>query len=98
MSPDEVYDPSGVDIGYLMTPDFEPTREQRYRQIMNDANLIRYEAALQNIVNVLGPELGIGCEDCANGCPGLLAEANEALHLARTALEGRYRLPSEEGT
>lgn len=81
----------------------EPTREETLRerayQIMDMANLVKFENALKQIVNVLGPdEIVDGCPDCMAGCPGLLAEVNEALNIAKEALRGKHSMPPEENT
>lgn len=90
MSPDDPYEFVDHDVS------FQPIPEERAYQIMDMANLVRFERALKEIVAVLGPELGLGCEDCQDGCAGLLAEANEALSIAQTALDGKHVMPKEE--
>ena len=75
----------------------QPSFEERAYQIMDMANLVRFENALKEIVNILGPEdLVDGCPDCHAGCPGLLAEASEALAIAKQALQGKHYMPLEE--
>ena len=92
MSPDDLE--SFEDCEYMM--EFSDPLRERGLQIIDMANLMRFQNALKEIVNVLGPDdLVDGCPDCHAGCPGLLAEAGEALRIAKEALAGKHVLPEE---
>jgi hypothetical protein len=75
----------------LLREDLMPYPDRaRQEEIMEMANLLRYEAALQNVVSVLGPTL---CTCEKNPECGLPEEAAEALSIAILALNGAHRLP-----
>ena len=51
----------------------------------NASDAVKYERALREIVNVLGPEYA-GCRGAEPHCEGCLCEASIALDTARVAL------------
>jgi hypothetical protein len=63
-----------------------PSREFILENVRTHATLYKYQRALREIVEVLGPDAVGACPDCNTSCQGLMVEAGEALAIAKEAL------------